>query len=106
LNLFESISTCFSKYADFEGSASRSEYWWFAFFCVICDVMTDMIDGSAIDEMGIFNATYLIITFIPSLAVAVRRLHDIGKSGWNILWAFTIIGIIPLIYWNCKKGKI
>jgi len=42
---------------------------------------------------------------IPGLAVSVRRLHDIGKSGWNLLWAFLpLIGIILLLVWNCRKG--
>ena len=45
-----------------------------------------------------------IVTIVPEIAVSVRRLHDINKSGWWLLLSLTVIGIIPLIYWVCKKG--
>jgi uncharacterized membrane protein YhaH (DUF805 family) len=45
-----------------------------------------------------------LATIIPGIAVTVRRLHDINKSGWWILIAFTVVGIIPLIYWYCQPG--
>lgn len=46
-----------------------------------------------------------LILFIPGLAVTVRRLHDLGRSGWWILVAFTIIGIFVLLYWYCQEGE-
>ena len=49
---------------------------------------------------SIFN----LVCFLPSLAIAVRRLHDIGKTGWWFLIAFTVIGIIVLIVWACQKS--
>jgi len=48
---------------------------------------------------------YSLVFFLPLLAVTFRRFHDIGKSGWNFLWSFTIIGIIPVINWLCRKGE-
>ena len=45
-----------------------------------------------------------LATLLPSLAVATRRLHDTGRSGWNQLWALTVIGIIPLVIWLAKPG--
>lgn len=53
---------------------------------------------------GILEAIYNLLVFIPSLSVAVRRLHDVNKSGWNLLWAFTIIGIFYILYLEIKKG--
>lgn len=66
----ESIKTCFSKYATFEGRASRSEYWWFFLLTYV---------GGNIPVVGWIIA---IAAFIPSIAVAARRLHDTGHSGW------------------------
>ncbi|MEM1103752.1 MAG: DUF805 domain-containing protein, partial [Pseudomonadota bacterium] len=46
-----------------------------------------------------------LATRIPGIGLGVRRLHDIGRSGWWTLIAFTVIGLIPLIYWACQPGE-
>ena len=46
----------------------------------------------------------VLIISVPYLAVGARRLHDIGKSGWNLLWTLTVIGTIPLVVWLCTEG--
>src|SRR3569832_548918 len=73
----EAIRVCFSKYADFRGRARRSEYWYFVLFCAI------------IRFVGIFLGPLSIILglalLLPQLAVAVRRFHDTGRTGWWIL---------------------
>jgi|TARA_B100001175_G_scaffold214420_1_gene182166 uncharacterized membrane protein YhaH (DUF805 family) len=96
MNLSQSILTCSSKYGDFEGRASRSEFWWFYLFVVA-------FNGAA-NSLGISFLAYFILT-IPICAVGTRRFHDINKSGWYLLLALTIIGIIPLIILLCKKGS-
>ena len=66
------------------------------------------VNASAENIVRIFFTVllvYLFVTLIPSLAAAVRRLHDTGRSGWNVLWAFTIVGVIPLLVWFCLDGK-
>lgn len=87
MNFGDSIQTCLRKYADFNGTASRSEYWWFVLFLVL---------GSAI--LSVFSdklsLVFSLLTLLPSFAVAARRLHDIDRSGW-----WQLIGIIPLIGW-------
>lgn len=85
------------NYAGFSGRARRKEYWMFALFNIIfvaVAVILDNLVGTAIDGIGygLFYFLYLLAVLIPSLAVAVRRLHDVGKSGWMIL-----IGLIPII---------
>ncbi len=75
----QSIKTCFSKYVTFSGRATRSEYWWFSLFSFIVLWIP-------------FVQFLAFLLILPSWAVAVRRLHDIGKSGWNLLW-----GIIPFL---------
>ena len=85
------------KYVDFSGRARRKEYWMFVLFHVIFVVAAVVIDslmGLTFDASGL-GAVYLLYalaTFLPGLAVSVRRLHDIGKSGWMIL-----VSLIPII---------
>ena len=85
------------QYADFKGRARRKEYWMFTIFNIIFGgiAMTlDSVFGIAIEGVGYgpLYGIYALVLFIPGLAVAVRRLHDIGKSGWMLL-----ITLIPLI---------
>ena len=107
LKFTEAIKVCFNKYADFTGRASRSEYWWFTLFCYLIALIADFIDvllyGTA-NELGFFGVSTSIICMIPSISVAIRRLHDVNRSGWSWLWAFTVIGVIPLLYWSVKAG--
>ena len=85
------------QYADFNGRARRKEYWMFFLFNMIFAFLAAIIDnvvGTASPELGygIFYGIYALALFIPGLAVGVRRLHDVGKSGWMFL-----IALIPLI---------
>lgn len=83
----ESIKTCFSKYADFDGRASRSEYWWFVLFIVLVG-----FGVSIVSEM--LALVFYVGTLLPSIAAAARRLHDTNRSGW-----LQLIALIPLIGW-------
>lgn len=85
------------KYAVFSGRSSRSEYWFFTLFntiiiFVLCFV--DVSTGTYNGNYGLLSGAYLLAILIPSIAVSVRRLHDINKSGWMIL-----INLIPFIGW-------
>ena len=87
----------FKQYADFSSRARRTEYWMFTLFqliFVIAAMILDNVLGTTIDPLpyGLIYVLYALATFIPSLALSVRRLHDLNKSGWMIL-----IGLIPLI---------
>ena len=89
--------TVLKKYAVFSGRARRKEYWMFVLFNIIFFIVAIILDnvlGTAIEDVGygLFYILYALAVIIPSLAVAVRRLHDIGKSGW---WIF--ISLIPII---------
>lgn len=99
------------QYADFSGRARRQEYWMFFLFNVIA-VMLLLIVGSAVG--GALDAPevamipyfiYLLAIIIPSLGVAVRRLHDQNKSGWYYLVSFIpLIGGIWLLVLMCTEG--
>jgi len=80
------ISTCFNKYATFTGRASRSEFWYFYLFYIIALIAGMIIDAS----IGTSFVQYLaiLVLWLPMLAAEVRRMHDVGKSGWFILVPF------------------
>lgn len=95
----QSISTCFSKYAAFDGRAVRSEYWWFFLFTFLAPA-----------ALAIFSETlaqlFSLAALLPSLAVGARRLHDTDRSGWFLLlWLIPIVGWIILIVWAAQEGK-
>ncbi len=95
----ESISTCFKKYATFDGRATRSEYWWFVLFTFLVSATLGIVSETL---SGVFSLGVLL----PSLAVGVRGLHDIDKRGWFLLlWFIPIIGWIILIVWAIQEGK-
>ena len=74
------ISTCFKKYATFTGRATRSEFWFFALFTFIVQLLANAI-GIAAGSEAIIWLVYLVF-LIPSISVTVRRMHDVDKSGW------------------------
>lgn len=88
-------SVCLSKFADFSGRARRKEYWTFALVNGAIAVLLSLLDIACGEDSSAFTviiALFAIVILIPNLSVSVRRLHDIGKSGWYLL-----IGLIPLI---------
>ena len=103
MDFTKSIEVCFNKYANFEGRARKSEFWWFQLFCVIVQIVGTII-GLLLGYTELFVWIGYIIVLLPSLAVGARRLHDTGRSGWWQLLYLTIIGIIILIVWWVADG--
>lgn len=109
MNMMQAIETGFRRYFDFSGRASRSEYWWWTLFSTIVIVVMGVTDellnpGQQVGIFSFVNMIVCLVLFIPGLAVSVRRLHDIDRTGWWLLLAFTIVGNVVLIYWACVKG--
>ena len=77
--MINAIETCLSKYADFSGRASRSEYWYFYLFVLIADLVLSYSKVPIVDQYA------SLVFLLPGLAVAARRMHDIGRSGWWML---------------------
>jgi uncharacterized membrane protein YhaH (DUF805 family) len=111
----EAVSTCFRKYADFDGRASRPEFWFwqlFVFLTILAVSIIGLIIAAIIPNVGIGVLLVGCIIaalafFLPGLAVTVRRLHDSDKSGWFILLTFIpflAIGTICLIVFGCLPG--
>lgn len=92
------------NYANFNGRARRSEYWYFVLFNFLIGLATMIMDS--LTGMQIINPIYSIAMIIPGLAVGVRRLHDIGKSGWMLLVALIpIAGAIWLLVLFCQDSQ-
>jgi len=104
-NIFEdltnSVISCFNKYFDFETRSSRKEFWYWQLFRILMFLSITYLESLGLSGL-LFISNFIFL--IPEIAVSIRRLHDINKSGWWILLTITIIGIIPLIYFYCIKG--
>lgn len=95
----ESIQTCFTKYADFKGTASRSEFWWWALFNFIASICLSIIDQR-------LSLAFAVATLLPYLAVSTRRLHDVDRSGWwQLIGLVPFVGWIMVIYWLAQAPK-
>tara|TARA_Y100001958_G_C21017370_1_gene395204 strand:+ start:54 stop:416 length:363 start_codon:yes stop_codon:yes gene_type:complete len=107
MSFLESVKVCFKKYFDFKGRASRSEFWYFMLFyygtSLFLFYMSGIINSNALLMLGFIF--YFILGLIPALAVCVRRLHDIDKTGFAILvQLIPFIGIIIFIFWAVTEG--
>jgi len=104
-NIFEdltnSVISCFNKYFDFETRSSRKEFWYWQLFRILMFLSITFLESLGLSGL-LFISNFIFL--IPEVAVSIRRLHDINKSGWWILLTLTIIGIIPLTYFYCIKG--
>jgi uncharacterized membrane protein YhaH (DUF805 family) len=99
MNFKTAITTCLTKYANFDGRASRSEFWWFLLFQVLVILVLSMM-------LSFVGTIASLILLLPGLGAAVRRLHDIGKSGWWILISLIpLIGWLIAMYWAAKDSQ-
>lgn len=90
---------CLKNYANFSGRARRKEYWFFVLMQFVVLIIAGVLDGVIFKRPFVFYFIAALGLFIPSLAVAVRRMHDIGKTGWLLLIScIPLIGLI-VIYW-------
>jgi len=102
INAFKLV--VFDRFAQFTGRAGRAEYWWFFLANFLLSIGLTIL-GQAADVFSILNFLVGIALLIPSLAVAVRRLHDTSRSGWWILIALIpLIGVIVLIVFLASEG--
>jgi uncharacterized membrane protein YhaH (DUF805 family) len=95
----QSIQMCFTKYFDFSGMATRAEYWWFILFLFLGGLMTAALTPIA---YGLFS----LVTLVPSLSAATRRLHDTGRSGWwQLILLVPLVGLIVLVVFLTQASR-
>ena len=107
MTFFQAINTCLNKYIVFSGRAKRSEYWYWRLFELILALVSFRLDTIffASKDLGSFSLFVFFFTFLPGLAVSIRRLHDVGRSGWWLLISLTGIGNFLLLYWFLIPGE-
>ena len=101
----DAITTCLmQKYVDFSGRARRSEFWYFVLFNFLVSIVASML--AHLIHFGLLTSIVSLALFLPYLAVAIRRLHDTGRSGWWVLLGLIpLVGIIILIVWWATDGQ-
>lgn len=93
------------NYANFNGRASRAEFWYYVLDNFIIAFLIGIILIISPTAGSVLYGIYALAVLIPGLAVSARRLQDIGKSGWNLLWGLVpIVGAILLLVWYLKAG--
>ena len=103
MNFIEAIQSGFENYANFSGRTQPSGYWWWVAFGILAGIVAKLFD-SALGTAGVIGLLQGLALLLPGWAVLVRRLHDVDKSGWNWLWALTIVGIIYVLYLLVQPG--
>ena len=106
MNFQDAIRSGIRNYVTFSGRASRSEFWYWALFALLVSIASSIIDHTIFPfaSTGPIEGLTSLVLFLPGLAVSMRRLHDIDRTGWWWLIAFTVIGIVLLIVWACTRG--
>jgi len=111
------LETITKRYADFNGSATRSEYWYFILFYFVFIMVLGLIDINIINPMlgmtseeasggGLLQAIFAFGMIVPFIALGVRRLHDIAQSGWwMLIGLIPVLGTVVLIYFFVQKSK-
>ena len=85
----------FARYIDFSGRSNRGEFWFWVIDAILISIAIGLLDAIFFGgETDPLSALWGLVTFIPSIALSVRRLHDIGRTGWWVL-----IALVPLIGW-------
>lgn len=123
MSFFRAIYHGFANYASFSGITSRTQCWFWLLFVSIALCTALVVDGAFLGPVwsammgreGVMafdqdagqplSITLLVLFALPTLAIIVRRLHDSELPGWWVLIAFTVIGILPLLYFLIKSGK-
>ena len=123
MGFIEAIKICLGKYAQFNGRASRSEFWYFCLAVVIYFFVAGFLLGMTVVSDEVFGLATLVLfipIFIPSIAVAARRLHDINQSGWmqcifipgfvadeflGTGWVIYLLTLALWAFWFSQAGK-
>ena len=107
----QAIQSGFRNYVNFEGRASRSEYWYFVLFTFLVSMALNIVDlmlfhsSTGSFHINALGALFSLAVLLPSLGLAFRRLHDTERSAWWLLINLTIIGGLVTLVFNCLPGS-
>jgi uncharacterized membrane protein YhaH (DUF805 family) len=103
MTFFEAIAKCYRRYFVFKGRAPKSEFWWFYLLAFLFAWPLVIAPWASIYSFIYFILTLSVL--FPFAAVWTRRMHDIGKAGWNIFFIFLpVIGWMMILRWTMKAG--
>lgn len=110
MTMMQAVRRCFERYVTVSGRARRAEFWWFTLFNVVVGFVLGVLDGLIFGYRGPvaqpLSTLYSLAVLLPSLAVAVRRLHDTGRSGWwLLLFLVPLIGALVLLFFYATAGE-
>ena len=117
VSFMEAIGLFYRRYVDFQGRSQRSEYWWFQLFYVLSLILLAIplfsggtnLETDDLSSLGLASVVALVVfvlgNAIGQIALAVRRFHDLGQTGWLVL-VFAIGGVIPLIGTLVSIGQL
>jgi uncharacterized membrane protein YhaH (DUF805 family) len=104
----QAIRSGFQNYVNFSGRAPRSEYWYWTLFSILVSIASALVDVALFPSLNAspINTIVELALLLPGLAVSVRRLHDLDRTGWWLLLILTGIGAIVLLVWFCMRGTV
>lgn len=110
MSFAEAVRACLRRYATFSGRAQRPEFWWFTLFTILVGIGLGVLDALVFGfgEEGGRPLSLLasLALLLPGLAVSVRRLHDVGRSGWWLLIHLVpLIGALVLLWWHTRPSE-
>lgn len=107
MTFFGAVKSVLSQYVGFSGRAQRAEYWYWTLFATIASICLGILDAVIFPTLiwDPLSTVFSIAVLLPALAVGVRRLHDVDRSGWWVLlWFVPVIGWLVLLYWAVTRG--
>jgi uncharacterized membrane protein YhaH (DUF805 family) len=105
MNFQQAAQSCLAKYATFSGRAARSEFWYWQFFLLVGGLIAGIFDFGIRWQGNPLASIFWLVTLLPTLAVAARRLHDVGRTAWWLFLYFVpILGWIALLVWFTIEG--
>jgi uncharacterized membrane protein YhaH (DUF805 family) len=102
MDFWQAIRSGFSKYANFSGRAPRSEFWFWTLFYCLAGIAASFVDRAI--GLPVASGLFWLATLIPTLAVTVRRLHDLDRTGWWLLLFVVPAANFVLVVWWCMRG--
>ena len=95
--MVDAVKACLTKYAEFNGRATRTEYWWFFLAVVLGSAVASLI------SLRVY-ALFSLVTLLPLIAVGARRLHDTNRSGWWQLLSLVPFGVVVPMIFLAQRG--